>query len=176
VIGSRSAEHSSAILDAWGGQFNPDPPTHQRIAAALEDILAGSYPSGELEEGHYYIYAFEALCRTFAGKWTVEEIYVDEELFPDIFAFVWGSVEDEEDWPLLEQDNPFGLPRGVCGPVCFYRGLKLVKQEIERLGSVDHDALALVNDTDYRKEIAAILEVLQAAEEADQGVFVFWFE
>ena len=176
VIGARSAEHFSSILEAWGGQFNSHPPTHQGIVAALEDILAGAYLSGELEEGHYYIYAFETLCRTFARKWTVEEIYVDEELFPEIFAFVWGSVENEEDFPLLLEDNPFGLPEGKFGPVCFHRGLKLVKQEIKRLRDLDYDAIAALNATDYRDEIAAILEVLRAAEQTDQGVFVFWFE
>jgi hypothetical protein len=176
VIGSGSAEHLSSILEAWGGQFNPHPPTHQRIAAALADILAGSYPSGEVEEGHYYVYAFEALCRAFARKWTVEEVYVDEELSPAISAFVWGSVANEDDYPLLLEDNPFGLPRGEFGPVCFYRALKLVKQEIERLGGLDSDEAVAPHAADYRKEIAAILEVLRAAERTDQGVFVFWFE
>jgi hypothetical protein len=176
VIGSRSVEHVSSILEAWGGRFNHHPLAHQRILAALENILAGSYPSGEVEGGHDYVYAFQTLCRTFARKWTVQEIYVAEDSFPDIFAFVWGAVENEDDFPLLLEDNPFELPRGEFGPVCFYRGLQLVKQEIQRLSSLDYDNIAALNDTDYREEIAAILEVLRAAEQTGQGVFVFWFE
>jgi hypothetical protein len=176
VIGSRSAEHFAAILQVCGGQFNSHPPTHQRIAAALQKILAGSYPSGELAEGHDYVYAFEPLCRAFARQWTVQEIYVAEDLFPEIFEFVWGSVDDEDDFPLLEEDNPFGLPRGEYGPVCFYRPLKLVQQEIRRLSDLDYEGIAILNDTDYQEEIEAILEVLRAAEQTGQGVFVFWFE
>ena len=106
----------------------------------------------------------------------MQEIYVDEEDFPEMFAFVWGAVGNEEDFAELLEDNPFGLPTGQFGPVRFYRGFKLVNQEIARLGSLDYDSITLLSNADYSEEVAAILEVLQVAKQTDQGVFIFWFE
>jgi hypothetical protein len=175
IIGSNSAEHFAAILKAAGGTFSTDPSGHDRISAALKDIIAGSYPSGEHEEGHNYIYAFERLCRTYAQKWTVEEIYVDEEMFPEMFYFVWGSVDDPADVPLLN-DNPFNLPQAKYGPVCWHRDFKIVQQQIAVLRNLDYSAIAEKNDTDYRGEIGAILEVLEVAERRNEGVFITFVE
>src|SRR5262249_29805492 len=114
IIGSKSAEHFASVLKACGGKFHHEPAKHDRMAAALKDIIAGSYPHGEHEEGAYYIYAFADLCRAVARKWTVEEIYVDEEQLPDIWCFVWGSVDDEADFHLLSDDT-FQLPKAEYG-------------------------------------------------------------
>jgi hypothetical protein len=175
IIGSNSAEHFAAILKAAGGKFSTDPSDHDHISAALKDMIAGSYPSGEHEEGHYYIYAFEHLCRTYARKWTVQEIYVNEEMFPEMFYFVWGSVDDPADLPLLN-DNPFNLPESQCGPVCYHLHPKIVRQRIAVFRNLDYSAIAEKNDTDYREEIGAILEVLEVAERSNQGVFVTFVE
>src|SRR5262249_19120039 len=136
----------------------------------------GNHGSPKAELEWYYVSAFENLCRTFARKWTVQEIYVDEEMFPQIWCFVWGSVDKEEDFHLLEDNDPFGIPEGEYGTVFWYRPPELVKQEIKRLSNLDYDQIANNNNTDYREEIAAILEVLSAAKETGQGVFVTWAE
>jgi hypothetical protein len=175
IIGSNSAEHFAAILKAAGGKFSTSPSDHDRISAALKDIIAGSYPSGEFEEGYYYLYAFERLCQTYAQKWTVQEIYVNEEMFPEIFDFVWGAVDDPADLPLLN-DNSFNLPKSQYGPVCWHRHLKIVQQQIAALGNLDYSAIVEKNDTDYREEIAAILNVLEVAKRNNQGVFVNFAE
>ena len=176
VVGSRSADHFASVLQACGGKFDHQPQVHARIAAALKGILAGVYPSGKHEEGGYYVYAFERLCRAFACKWTVQEIYVDEERFPAMCSFVWGAVKNEEDLPLLDDDNPFSLPTADFGPVCWHRPLKLVQREIERLSSLDDEEGAALGGTEYREEVAAILEVLRVAEQTNQGVFVTFQE
>ena len=175
IIGSKSPEQFASVLKACGGKFYHEPATHDRIAAALKDIIAGSYPHGEHEEGAYYIYAFADLCRAVARKWTVQEIYVDEEEFPDIWCFVWGSVDDEADFHLLPDDT-FQLPKAQVGPMMWHRDLKLVKQEIKRLSNLDFEEIAGLNDTDYREEVAAILEVLRAAEQSGQGVWITFQE
>jgi len=178
VIGSKSPDHFAAALRASGGKFDYDPTTHERISTAIKDLIAGSYPHGDLKDWHYYTYAFEKLCRAFARKWTVEEIYVDEEQCPDLFSFVWGGDSDPADLPLLRSD-PFSLPPTQYGPSCFHRPLKIVKQEIgilSNLLNLDYDDLAGTACKDYPEEVAAILEVLEAAERAEQGLFVTFME
>jgi hypothetical protein len=176
VVGSKSPAHFASVLKACGGSFNTDPQTDHRIAEAVKEIVAGTHGSPRSELEWYYGSALECLCRTFARKWTVEEIYVDEGTFPEIWCFVWGSVEAEEDFHVLEADNPFGIPNGDYGTVFWYRPPKLVEQEIKRLSDLDYDQIAENNDTDYREEVAAILDVLAAAQESGQGVFVTFAE
>jgi hypothetical protein len=175
VIGSRSTDHFATVLQKCGGKFDHEPTIHDRISASLKNLIAGTYPSGEVEDGHYYVYGFERLCSAFARKWTVEEIYVDDEQFPDISSFVWGGVVDAADFPLLSSD-PFHLPKGQYGPVCYHRPLKIVKQEIQILSNLDYEQIEETSDTDYRQEVAAILNVLKFAEQTEQGVFVTFVE
>jgi hypothetical protein len=54
--------------------------------------------------------------------------------------------------------------------------LQIVKQEIPILSNLDFDEIAEASGTDYREEAAAILEVLLAAEQGGQGVFVTFLE
>lgn len=176
IIGSGSAEHFASVLQKCGGKFNLDPATHNRIAAALKNIIADSYPSGTDELDNCYGYAFEFLCRTVARKWTVQEIYVADDLFPEIFGFVWGAVDNDEDVHLLDNANPFGIPEGEYGCVFWHRVLEYVKMSIRRLGDLDYDQIAKRNGTDYREEISEILKVLTEAEQTGQGVFVTWNE
>jgi hypothetical protein len=175
VIGSKSSDHFATVLAASGGQFDHQPEVHDRIATALKGLIAGTFPSGEVQDGHFYVYAFENLCRAFAKKWTIQEIYVDEDQFFEIFNFVWGSVQDDDDFPLLSSD-PLHLPKCHVGPVCFHRPLKIVRQEIEILSNLDYDSITETSGTDYRREIAAILEVLRFAARTQQGVFVTFME
>src|SRR5262249_26012285 len=75
IIGSGSAEHFSFVLQACGGKFYHVPETHDRIARALKEIIAGACPSGVHEDAAWYLYAFQRLCDAVARKWTVQEIY-----------------------------------------------------------------------------------------------------
>jgi hypothetical protein len=174
IIGSDSAEHFASVLQTCGGKFDLDPKTHQHIAAALQNIIANSYPSAADDLENYYGNAFHFLCTTFAHKWTVQEIYVSDESFPEIFGLVWGS-------DLPGHEDPFGdpsvdIPYGDGGVVFHHRSYDFVKVVIEELSNLDYDRIAELNGTDYREEIAEILKVLTAAEQAGQGIYITWAE
>ncbi len=158
VIGSGK----SALVD----EILHDQESNEEEIGALRKLIHGYYAPGEQTDGAHFIRAFEAICRKYAKFQTTVEIYVDEELFPEIFQFVWKGDGD-----------PFGLPLSEYGaPACGHWETKEVPELIKKFRGLNFDDLEDKTGSNYEDAIGHILTVLEKAKEANEGVFVFYGE
>lgn len=164
IVGSKSEAKFAAVL-AEGkvvlGSHEED------IAAALRHIVDGDFSPAEQPGGGYFVYAFEKVCHACATHKTTVEIYVDDDMFPEMWSFVWDAAE-----------APQGLPVSEYGsPAVGYWDAGSVPIKINVLKQLDYKTVAERNrGHSYKSEIAEILEVLEAARERGRGVYVFFNE
>jgi hypothetical protein len=160
AIGSKSEARFAAVLTA-----NPEMRGGQ--LPALRRLIDGNFSAGEQPDAAQFINAFEAICRACATNKTTVEIYVDEDMFPEIWDFVWHAA-----------DAPQGLPMSEYGsPAVGYWEAESIAKAIKIFTELDHRVVAAQNrGPGYQDEIADILRVLTAARASDRGVYVFFNE
>jgi hypothetical protein len=162
AIGSKSEARLTAVLAA-----NPDLRQNQEQLPALRRLIDGNFSAGEQPDAAPFIYAFEAICRACATSKATVEIYVDEDMFPEMWNFVWYAAE-----------APQGLPMSEYGsPAVGYWEAESIPNAIKVFTEIDHRAVAAQNrGQSYKTEIADILGVLATARASDRGVYVFFNE
>jgi hypothetical protein len=160
AIGSKSDAKLAAVLAA-------NPGLGQEHRAALRRLVDGDFVGGEQPGGGSFVYAFEAICRACAIHRTTVEIYVSDDAFPEIWAFVWDAAEVPQHLPQSERGSP------AVG----YWDVGSVRNAIDVLSRLDLDVVAERNNGRmYEDEIAEIIAVLEAAHQVGRGVYVFYNE
>jgi hypothetical protein len=158
AVGSKSEAVEKQVLEK-----NPalSEPREQRCLARL---IEGDFVGGEQPDGHLFVRAFRAVCIAYSAHTATVEIYVDEDQFPEIWAFVWDAAE-----------VPCGLPVSEFGsPAIAYWDRESVQRHIANFSKLDYAAIAKRNSgTSYQQEISELLAVLCAA---GRGVYVFFEE
>jgi len=162
VVASGSAARLEEVLVR-----NPGWRSDQNRLSFLRRLIDGDFGPGEHPDGGRFVDAFQAICRACASKQATVEIYVDEDLFPEMWDFVWGGADAPQGLPMSEQGSP---------AVGFWDAA-LVREQIGVMEGLDRAALAARNRGHrYDSEIAALLAVLRAADADGRGVYVFFNE
>jgi hypothetical protein len=162
IVKSRDRSQATTLHAACSG----DEATKARKIALIERLIDGDFGAEEQPDGHLFVYLFQDLCLALAQSKATEEIYVDEDRFPEIWDFVWDASETRFGLPL----SPYG------GPAAGYWDRAGVKRFIATFDGLDHAALTESAGNSYAEEIRRLLAVLKAAERQDRGVFVFFNE
>jgi hypothetical protein len=135
--------------------------------AYVRRLIDGDFGPGEQSDGGPFIYAFQGICGVCASHSATVEIYVEEDLFPEIWNFVWGAAEPPQELPVSEQGSP---------AVGFWDVASLGKQ-MDIFRKIDRDALAGRNKGErYDAEILELIAVLQSAQSEGRGIYVFFNE
>jgi hypothetical protein len=163
IVGSKSDTKFATVLAA-----RPVVLGHEEdIAAALRRIVDGDFGPAEQPGGGYFVYAFQAICNAWAAHKTTVEIYVDPDMFPEMWNFVWDAAEVPQRLPVSEHGSP------AVG----YWDAGSVPSKINVLAQLDYKTVSENNSSHgYESEIADILVVLEAARQAGRGVYVFFSE
>jgi hypothetical protein len=161
IVASKDRRQIEVVVEA-----NPRIAREQEVRQCLARLVDGDFRPGEQPDGAQFVYAFQATCEAVAADKTTVEIYVDEDMFPEIWNFVWGAAE-----------APQGLPMSEFGsPAVGYWDALSVSRQILVLERLDFAALKSRADNSYREEVAGIVDVLKSAAERERGVFVFFNE
>jgi hypothetical protein len=161
IVASKDRSQIEVVVEA-----NPRIAREQEVRQCLTRLVDGDFLPGEQPDGAQFVYAFQATCEAVAADKTTVEIYVDEDMFPEIWNFVWGAAE-----------APQGLPMSEFGsPAVGYWDAVSVNRQILVLERLDFAALKSRADNSYREEVAGIVDVLKSAAERERGVFVFFNE
>jgi hypothetical protein len=157
IPGSRDTLALREILAAQPGS--------EEEQAYLTRLVEGKYECEESDEGGRLLYAFQKICETYSPAKTTVEVYLDEELFPEMWQFAHGA-----------RDTPAKLPASSWGSpsVGFWPNFELRNFQ-QVLGSLDFRELenTTLHPGGYREEIREILDVLKAAGRLGVGVYVF---
>jgi len=167
MIGSGSAPARERVVSANEHLLNLNPGSREDTLRALDQLLAGSYPTeDDHPDASSLIHAFHLICRAVAPFSSETEIDVDEERFPEIWDFVWSA-----------DPTPFHLPLSEWGaPAVGHWKTADAERHLGTLRALDFDALASRAGSDYRTDIEDVCRCLSAAREKAMGVFVFYFE
>jgi hypothetical protein len=162
AIASKSDAEFDKVLAA-----SPELATDDGKRGFVRRLIDGGFSRGEQPDGGATVSAFQAICRACASHRATVEIYVDENLFPEIWNFVWGAAE-----------TPQGLPMSKHGsPAVGFWDAKSVGNQIEVFKKLDRTALADRNKGQrYDAEILELLAVLRGAQSEGRGVYVFFNE
>jgi hypothetical protein len=132
----------------------------------LQRLIDGDFTAEEQDDGALFVYVFFDICQAYAQQKTTREIYVDEDMFPEIWTFVWGGG-----------DTPFGLPFSPHGsPAVGYWDRTDLKKHIRIFEELDHTARSKTAGKNYADEINDLLDVLKIADEEGKSVYVFFSE
>ena len=132
----------------------------------LRRLIDGDFTAEEQADGHHFIYLFFDICQACGQHKTTQEIYVDQDMFPEIWDFVWSAG-----------DTPFGLPLSAYGaPAVGFWDDAGVKKWTKTFAELDHAARSATAGKNYADEIGALLDVLKLADQEGKGVYVFFSE
>jgi len=136
------------------------------VLGCLPRLIDGDFTSDEQADGNFFIDLFYEICGAYAQHRTTQEIWFDDETFPEMWAFVWDA-----------RGTPFGLPLSPYGsPAVGYWDDAGVKRFIRTFGELDHAARWKTAGKNYAEEVGALLDVLRIADKERKGVYVFYFE
>ena len=159
IVGSRDRSQLPAVRAACSGLETE----RAKKLALAERLIDGEFTAEEQPDAPLFVYLFQDVCRAVARHKTTEEIYVDEDQFPEMWEFVWDAGETR-----------FGLPLSPHGsPAVGYWDGPGVKRFIATFAGLDQADLEERAGKAYTEEMARLLEVLEAAEREARGVFVF---
>jgi hypothetical protein len=164
IVKSRGQAKLKEVLAACP-QLESDRQRDAKLAC-LQRLIDGDFTAEEQTDGALFIYVFFDICQACAQCKTTREIYVDVDMFPEIWDFVWGG-----------SDTPFGLPFSPHGSpaVGFWDG-DGVKKHIKVFEALDHSARSNTAGKNYAEEINDLLDVLKFADRDGRGVYVFFSE
>src|SRR5579872_6971552 len=100
VVGAKDKTRLAEILAA-NQQLQKN-----EILACLTRLIDGDFTPGEQPGGGSFVYAFEAICKTYAISQATVEIYLDEDMFPEIWDFVWSAADTPLALPVSENGSP----------------------------------------------------------------------
>lgn len=141
------------------------PPFHATgLEGAVRRLVAGTHPTVEAAQAAEFVRAFEWICTAFTPASACSELWLDPA-FPELRHLVFPEVRPH---------SPFKLPKSREGGLRWVHWPSdRVQDLIGRLEAIDHDRRSEDSGLDVRESVEEILEVLNAAREAGQGVLVF---
>jgi hypothetical protein len=173
VYSVEPARLDAAIASKSDAEFDkivaaaPELGTDEGKRKFVRRLIDGDFGPGEQPDGGPVVSAFQAICSACASHRATVEIYVNEDLFPEIWNFVWGAAEAPQELPMSEHGSP---------AVGFW-DVASVGNQIEVLKKLDRNALAERNKGQrYDAEILELLAVLRGAQSEGRGIYVFFNE
>lgn len=156
IINTRDTSVLNAVRQAQEGELGAADPGEPSRDQALESIIQGTATNKAF--AHVYGYAFELLCRTL-GEWLP-----DEDLIGDLEPLELQS-------PLETPRMPIPIPASHDFPSISFLTAAQVKQEAERLSSMDLDFL---DDIDIRDARTAYADCINTAASNNVAIVSFY--
>jgi hypothetical protein len=151
--------------DILDGILTSHPPVFARgLDGLVRRLVAGTHPRGEHALGDDYLRAFRWICSAYCPGSTCTDVWVDPA-YPEL-----GALIEAAEPPVA----PFRLPWKRDGAVsCLLLPAPEVSFHAGNLRAIDHSSRADESGLDVEDAVDEILAVMERAERAGRGVYLF---